>query len=76
MIIYALGSYSISSTVRAFFFLLYAEVSMEVVEVLPGIWQASCLGFSVIGTSFAKSVQALSLEPGFNEAFQAARKAA
>lgn len=49
---------------------------MEVVEVLPGVWQASCLGFSVIGTSFAKSVQALSLEPGFNEAFQAAKKAA
>lgn len=49
---------------------------MEVVEVLPGVWQASCLGFSVIGTSFRNSVQALNLEPGFKEAFQAARKAA
>lgn len=49
---------------------------MEVVEVLPGVWQASCLGFSVIGTSFGNSVRALNDEPGFKEAFQAARKAA
>lgn len=46
---------------------------MEAVEVLPGIWQASCLGFSVIGKSFSDAVRALWQEPGFPEAFRAAK---
>jgi hypothetical protein len=47
---------------------------MEVVEVTPGIWQASCLGFSVIGNSFKDALAALWQEPDFPEAFRAAKR--
>lgn len=47
---------------------------MVVVEVLPGIWHASCLGYSVIGISFKDAVLALRQEPGFEQAFHAAKK--